>query len=222
MILARLTSDASELGPDEAESLLERIRNDPDLDRELRSFERILAAAGRGSSPTPGFTDRVMADVRAGSGGVASRPSLWIRALAAAAMVVVVFGTGWLLGRSGPLGPAAAPEDSPLALRLDRPGVTPASALEDDGRMHLVRLVYLPRGAGAEQVAVAGSFNGWNPEQAPMRREGDVWVTALVLPPGVHEYMFVVDGTRWVSDPQASEQRDDGFGNANSVLDLTL
>jgi hypothetical protein len=32
--------------------------------------------------------------------------------------------------------------------------------------------------------------------------------------------MFVVDGSRWVTDPLAPVQRSDGFGNKNAVLQL--
>ena len=32
--------------------------------------------------------------------------------------------------------------------------------------------------------------------------------------------MFVVDGQRWMVDPFATEQKDDGFGSRNAVLDV--
>ena len=40
------------------------------------------------------------------------------------------------------------------------------------------------------------------------------------LPAGQHEYMFVVDGERWVPDPLAGRYVDDGFGEGqqNSLL----
>jgi len=36
--------------------------------------------------------------------------------------------------------------------------------------------------------------------------------------PGVHEYMFIVNGDTWVTDPRADRYVDDGFGNRNAVL----
>jgi len=74
---------------------------------------------------------------------------------------------------------------------------------------------------GARRVAVAGSFNEWSPDRTWLvpAREADVFVVTLALPPGVHEYMFVVDG-RWISDPNAEERRPDGFGRQNSLLRL--
>jgi hypothetical protein len=74
---------------------------------------------------------------------------------------------------------------------------------------------------GARQVAVAGDFNGWNPEGTVLvNQDGQGnFVGTVRLPPGAHEYMFVVDG-KWVTDPAASELRPDGFGRTNAVLRL--
>jgi hypothetical protein len=71
----------------------------------------------------------------------------------------------------------------------------------------------------AARVAVTGGFANWDPEGIPMRSEGDGrWVAEVRLPPGVHQYVFVVDGTEWRPDPNATSQVDDGFGQQNSVL----
>jgi hypothetical protein len=32
----------------------------------------------------------------------------------------------------------------------------------------------------------------------------------------------VVDGQQWVTDPLARATRDDGYGGANAILDLTI
>jgi len=39
------------------------------------------------------------------------------------------------------------------------------------------------------------------------------------LEPGVHDYAFVLDGERWVVDPDAP-QVDDDFGGANNRLPI--
>jgi hypothetical protein len=73
---------------------------------------------------------------------------------------------------------------------------------------------------GAHRVAVAGDFNDWNPSGTELVREGiGRFGATLRLPPGAHEYMFVVDG-QWVTDPSATELRPDGFGRTNAVLRL--
>ncbi len=75
---------------------------------------------------------------------------------------------------------------------------------------------------GARSVEVVGSFNDWSRGMLHLNDDdGDgVWHGAAVLPAGPHEYMFVVDGERWVPDPLAGRYVDDGFGagQQNSVL----
>jgi AMP-activated protein kinase-like protein len=75
---------------------------------------------------------------------------------------------------------------------------------------------------GARSVDVVGSFNDWRPGALPLRDENHdgIWHGAVVLPAGQHEYMFVVDGERWVADPLAGRYVDDGFGGGreNAVL----
>lgn len=75
---------------------------------------------------------------------------------------------------------------------------------------------------GARSVAVAGDFNGWSPQVALSDADGDgIWTGRVALKPGVHQYMFVIDETEWMTDPQADRYTDDGFGNRNAVLVLT-
>ena len=70
----------------------------------------------------------------------------------------------------------------------------------------------------AKHVFVAGSFNEWKPEQTPLMRVGDGrWAGDLVVKPGRHEYLFVVDG-QWLPDPNAKESVQNPFGGRNSVL----
>jgi hypothetical protein len=75
---------------------------------------------------------------------------------------------------------------------------------------------------GARSVEVVGSFNDWSRGMLPLNDENGngIWHAAAVLPAGQHEYMFVVDGERWVPDPLAGRYVDDGFGagQQNSLL----
>ena len=75
---------------------------------------------------------------------------------------------------------------------------------------------------GARSVEVVGSFNNWSRGLLHLRDENHdgIWHAAAVLPAGQHEYMFVVDGERWVTDPLAGRFVDDGFGagRENSLL----
>ena len=71
----------------------------------------------------------------------------------------------------------------------------------------------------ARSVAVAGDFNDWEAEHQLSDPDGDgVWTGRVAVEPGIHEYMFVVDGAEWITPPGAEGYRDDGFGSRNAVV----
>ena len=72
----------------------------------------------------------------------------------------------------------------------------------------------------AARVALAGTFNGWSDSTTYFVRnpESGRWRVTVTLTPGQHEYLFVIDGERWIPDPDAHAQVDDGFGNVNSMI----
>jgi hypothetical protein len=72
---------------------------------------------------------------------------------------------------------------------------------------------------GAQSVAVSGDFDGWAGSHSLEDGNGDgVWTGRIPLEPGVHAYMFLIDGATWQTDPHAERYADDGFGNRNAVL----
>lgn len=75
----------------------------------------------------------------------------------------------------------------------------------------------------AKSISVAGDFNDWDAAATQLRdTDGDgVWTGLIALRPGRHKYMFVVDGERWVTDPEAESYVDDGFGMRNAVIAIT-
>ncbi len=70
----------------------------------------------------------------------------------------------------------------------------------------------------ARMVYVAGTFNEWNQTAIEMVSMGaGRWWKELMLPPGEHQYRFVVDGL-WVDDPAAAEYLDNGVGSRNALI----
>lgn len=67
----------------------------------------------------------------------------------------------------------------------------------------------------ADRVEVLGGFTGWQPR--PMMRDGDWFRLIVPVPPGVHEYVYLVDGEP-LTPPEATQTRPDGFGGRNGVL----
>lgn len=71
----------------------------------------------------------------------------------------------------------------------------------------------------AMDVRLAGSFTNWQPRYELHQASPGVWTITLPLSAGVHDYVFVVDGQRWIADPYA-QKVDDGFGGVNSRIAL--
>jgi AMP-activated protein kinase-like protein len=171
-----------------------------DLGPDAERIERLMGTLDRRPVRLPALRQAVMARIRR------ERSSLWIRAWR------------WL----------AAPQLSPLTAGLALAAAValllwlrPSPQMETtqpDSHMVPVRLVFLA--PQANTVAVTGDFARWDPKGIPLERpSADVaWSVELRLPPGLHHYVFIVDGTEWRPDPNAASQVDDGFGQKNSVL----
>lgn len=160
--------------------------------------------------PVPGpAVDRAVARAIRERHGRAQRPSVWRWLIAphtvrvrpafaalAAALVALIW---WSAARRDP---------------MSRPTV----AVSTGADTVLVRFELAAPDARA--VAVAGTFNGWTAPGIPLRPSSvpGVWAVTLPLPVGEHRYLFIVDGERWMPDPSAHAQVDDGFGQQNSVI----
>jgi hypothetical protein len=73
----------------------------------------------------------------------------------------------------------------------------------------------------ATDVRLAGSFTNWEPRYELHEVAPGNWTITLPLSAGVHDYVFVVNGQRWIPDPYAS-RIDDGFGGVNSRISLVI
>ena len=60
--------------------------------------------------------------------------------------------------------------------------------------------------------------SSWKRSSSSSDRTGGAWHVALPLADGRHVYAFVVDGSSWVSDPQAPLAPERWYGASNSVL----
>jgi hypothetical protein len=174
----------------------------PELRAEGEEALRLLAALDREPVTLAAALDaRVLAAVRRR----AETPSLWRRLVARREVRLRL--------RPWTLVPALAAAAA-LVLFLSRPAAPPPAAATVTVRF----VLFAPE---AQQVALAGTFNQWDPAATPLVRTGasGIWAATLILPAGQHQYAFVVDGARWVADPSAPAV-DDGFGRQNSVLAL--
>ncbi|MEQ1856477.1 MAG: glycogen-binding domain-containing protein [Longimicrobiales bacterium] len=167
-----------------------------------RMVESFRTAAPRAQAPA-WLEQRVMAEIEA-----APEPSPIRRAL------------DWLVSpapiRVPPL--AAGLAFAALAIVFLRTGgeddLAAGAAVQE-----VVYVQFLLEAPSATSVAVAGDFSSWEPSFAMADPDGDgVWSARVPVRPGVHAYMFLVDETSWLTDPNAGRYQDDGFGNRNAVL----
>jgi hypothetical protein len=179
--------------------------SDTEQEEADRLMHAVRAYSERLSAPDNRLDDAVLDEIRKASPRSAGwrwifephairlRP-VWVP-LAAAAVVALV----WLGGGPGESGAPAAPQTTAL------------------GDTVFVRFQLLA--PEAQQVAIAGSFSEWTRDALPLMKEnGGLWSITLALPLGEHQYQFVIDGERWIPDPKAHAQIEDGFGGTNSVV----
>ncbi len=210
-----------DLTPEERVQFLETVDADPALRRQWLNLEMVVAEAGRlpRIAPSRQFTARVLARLDAIPKGmfqrlaelfIAPRTLEWNIAGATAAICVAVVVAAGLM-RFVP--------DRIVEVPVTASPAQPVSVEAGQTAKVYVRLVLLQ--PEARSVSVVGDFNGWNPNQTTMEQSGGgVWAATIELKPGRYQYMFVIDGKRWIADPLAKEDAGDGFGSSNAVLDV--
>ena len=178
-------------------------RDPGELPTDLREAYALLSAAAQmlKAMPPVSVASRVMAEIRQNpapvqSEGPARRLISW---LGGGRAVTLRLRPVWTLALAAGLATV-------LLLPWSNGGPTPGVAL---GIANFVG--HFP---GARSVEVVGSFNDWSRGTLHLSDDDHdgIWHGAAVLPAGPHEYMFVVDGERWVADPLAGRYVDDGFG----------
>jgi hypothetical protein len=91
---------------------------------------------------------------------------------------------------------------------------TPASRTRDAAVP--TRFVFVA--PNAQSVTIVGDFNDWDQQATPLVRHQGVWTAEVTLPPGRYAYAFLVDGKRWIADPDAPPAVGDDFGRPSSVV----
>ncbi len=69
----------------------------------------------------------------------------------------------------------------------------------------------------ARNVKLVGDFTSWDQEALEMKRQANgSWKATLAVPPGEHEYRFIVDG-QWADDPKCTLRKPNPFGGENCL-----
>jgi 1,4-alpha-glucan branching enzyme len=108
------------------------------------------------------------------------------------------------------------------AARLDlapEPAVV-TRVVRTPARAQPVMVQFRMEAVGARTVSMAGTFTGWKPTVQLRQTAPGEWTALVPLRPGVHDYAFVIDGERWVADPQRARRWTTSFGGTNSRISL--
>ena len=69
----------------------------------------------------------------------------------------------------------------------------------------------------AKIVLLAGDFTDWQKKAITMQSgSGGTWTVTVKLPPGAHNYLFLVDG-EWCPDPDCNLRVPNPYGGQNMV-----
>ena len=205
--------------------------------------ERIVSTLRGGVASTPEARDRVMHAIRASAAPVRGvgeddgaavtdvrplRRPFWRSpafGLLAAASIVGVIALVRAVGVEGPIPDVPGQQRVSSRHETDRaprsvvaPAAATGSPALGDGGTRLARVQFVFVAPRARRVAVVGDFNDWDVAAAPLAPAGGVWSGQIDVPFGRHDYAFVVDGERWVRDPNAPRAPADEFGGGYSVL----
>jgi chromosome partitioning protein len=81
-------------------------------------------------------------------------------------------------------------------------------------------VIFAARFDRANQVQVAGDFNGWSPMASPLQHvPNGGWTIRLPLRPGRYRYRLVVDG-QWMTDPHNTAVETNQFGELNNIVEV--
>jgi hypothetical protein len=171
-----------------------------------RAVAMVAVAADLLATPRPGpaasLESRVMAEIRRPAPSRARRLMRW---LVTPRAIILQVRPAWSLAFAAVV----------AALTLVTMGEDGPVLGEHEGIAQFVG-----RFPEAQSVHVVGTFNDWRPSSIELEDQDHdgVWRATLVLPAGTYEYMFVVDGERWVPDHLAERLVADDFGRENSVV----
>ena len=165
--------------------------------------------------PAPDFVNAVMSEVGRLEGYRARRPHGWMartgERLWTPRVVTFAVRPAYTL--------LAAAAVLLLAVVLMNQWSDRSSTLARQGGIEKVYVQFRLQSSDATEVRLAGSFTGWQPQYQLRETAPGLWTVTLPLVPGVHDYAFIVDGQRWVTDPYAAAVQD-GFGGSNSRITL--
>ena len=213
-----------ELSEADRAELREALAADAGLARELASFEELQEGLqSLNEEPGSDLTDKIMR-------ALPERPEplpfyrwllqpIRVPAWALGALSLLLVGGTLYIGRIGATDvkpPAAVTAPAPATAMAPAPAADVAPACPAPR----VMVRFLLKAPEASKVSLAGDFNDWSVEQTTLSDDdgNGVWTVTVPLQPGRYQYKFLLDGEKWVVEPDAPAYQSDGFGGKNSLL----
>lgn len=184
---------------DIARELKEPVRFDARFDdRVMAALEPTVIPIGRARAAVPWY--RRSFSMPAALGG-----------LAAAAVIGFVAAIGVMSNR--------AAGEREVAVVTDTALLPVSNPTADASGVVLRETQFIMVDPTARTVAVVGQFNDWDVAATPMTFDPvhSAWSVTVPLPPGRHEFQYVIDGVKRANDPTLPQVSSD-FGSPNSVI----
>ena len=84
------------------------------------------------------------------------------------------------------------------------------------------KVIFYYQDALAKSVALAGNFNEWDTNINFLKKvSNDLWMlTADFFYQGTYSYKYVIDGNKWMHDPECENKEPDNFNGYNTRLNV--
>jgi hypothetical protein len=191
---------------------------DPFIDEIARELKRPVHLDAR-------FDDRVMAALEPAVIPIGERratPSWYRRSLAFPASLGGLAAAAALgaIAAIGVMATRDSGEPQVVTAVVDTPLVPVSNTTAEPGVL-LRETQFIMVAPAAQSVSVVGHFNDWDLSATPMVYDSvhGAWSVTVPLPPGRHEFQYVIDGKQRVNDPTLPQVSSD-FGSPNSVITI--
>ena len=218
----------------------ERLLADPQFRRDYAQVAQIATHLHELPHPgeDPAFVDEVMARIVSSQGQTephraadSTSDRTWTKIAGALALGLIAGGlTGFVLARRTTSKTGTPQPPKQQVARAETHGAASSRASQHPSlhgtnpnrcvTLRATKVRFAIRAPGAHYVSLAGDFTKWSPRKLQDPDSDGVWTITVNLRPGTYQYNFLVDGSRWVTDPTADGLRPDGFGGYNSVIRL--